>query len=1149
MRKFLIVGCGGSGGATVRLLMDQLQADLRPLDITELPAAWQFVHVDVPVDPDKGPGQLPDIVRMGGAYQSFSTPGNTYSATASNVEAKLRASAERRLDPLFGWAPRNKERANQVAVTSGAGQYRAVGRMLTLSRLRETREVLDAAVRRAVAPDAWGQVPARDRGSDVVLPIVVGSMAGGSGASMFLDVCRLLGSIPGISPATIGCFLYTADVFGGLDDGLRKNVEGNALAAIPELFAAISRLSDDVDRQTFEAFGVHLPRNGQPPFARVLPVGRKVGETGALFGDGTQNGVYRGIARAISGLMQSERASQEYLDYFLTNASPVVSRSERFGWRMDPLALPFGSMGYASLSLGRDRYAHYAAQRLARSAVDHLIAGHEDPTNTLPTTEQLRMLLSNQLAATIERVGLPAQGSAAADWFRAIAFPPMQVEVGARDALASVRQGIAGVQGAQAAQWLDMVREGASRRRNAMAAELQQQAYRWAEGWATTLENATKREFLRVTAQFGLPYARELMRELRGVCDHTIAQLSQAGATADAADPLQLPQEVTSQVSALGKAVVGAGHALVDVVLRGWQTSTEKRLRLEGARIGAEVLRSFAVDVLGGLENVADTTLALLQSRSAATAREAGLAQLQSTSYVDWPDESGIVHERFKHAPNEVLLTTAEHFPQHFDAHVQSASSDGIYQRGLRTLRAEVIGGEWETTGAAERFEVLEQVGHWRARVLNRSAADGAPTPSSTPVYKLHLDCNDLIGRADARVWAKGSPFETFTNQSISAYLADPTVAQVEQEQRLATFVDRFVMAMDLARPVIGLDHEMVQRLHGVSVRYFFTFSEMPFDNNSPVIDRIIERITGNAKVTADTAQRIKDAANRSEEVRKIAVFGSYEKYAPLCFSSLLDGVRDRWAGSTPGEQHALWQWKRTRPLSAAVAMSPEEVLRVVAGWYLGGALGLLEVSQDHISVSSSRGWLRFPPQLATEEARLRDPIDAPASLLMSHAWAIAQCSGDPDLTALAPYEALRHIVDTSPSTATASPAEMSGVQLLRGAVNGDELRIDDQPVRHHAFAASLDGTDPEAKLASFRAQLASMREVVLANGMVEESNGGYVSKVKKEQELMQAPLWTEIAPIVLEAFDLLDEIAQHAATASAWSTGATGGVVKDLAF
>nr|WP_269452141.1 tubulin-like doman-containing protein [Tessaracoccus coleopterorum] len=53
----MIVGCGGSGGRTVRLLIDQLRADLRARGIAELPDAWQFVHIDVPVDPDKGPAR------------------------------------------------------------------------------------------------------------------------------------------------------------------------------------------------------------------------------------------------------------------------------------------------------------------------------------------------------------------------------------------------------------------------------------------------------------------------------------------------------------------------------------------------------------------------------------------------------------------------------------------------------------------------------------------------------------------------------------------------------------------------------------------------------------------------------------------------------------------------------------------------------------------------------------------------------------------------------------------------------------------------------------------------------------------------------------------------------------------------------------
>lgn len=1150
MRKFLIVGCGGSGGSTVRLLMDQLQADLRTRGIHELPAAWQFVHVDVPVDPDKGPGQLPDIVSMGGLYQSFSNPGNTYGSTAMNVEAKLRASSTGGLDPLLGWAPRDIAKANQIPVTNGAGQYRAVGRMLTLARLKETKEVLERAYRRAVAPDAWGPIPAAERGSDVVFPIVIGSMAGGSGASMFLDVCRLLGTIPGLSPANIGCFLYTADVFGGLDENLRKNVEGNAMAALPELFAAISRLSDPVDRRAFEAFGLPLASQSEPPFARVLPIGRRVGETGAFFGDGTQDGIYRGVARAISGVMQSDQASGRYVDYFLGNPSPVAASSERFGWGISPLALPFGSMGYASLSLGRDRYAHYAAQRLARAAVDHLRTGHENPSSSLPSTEQLKVLMGNQLSVSVTNVGLPMPGTDVAQWFGAVAYPRQQVEVGARDALSSLQQGLSQVQGAAAAQWLEMVRGGAAGRRPAVVASLQQQAYRWAEGWSVNLESAAKAEFLRVAGQFGLPYARELMVQLQAICEHTVSQLANAGAHADAQDPVALGPEVQTQVAALGKAVIGAGHNLAELVSRGWRGSAERRLRLEAARLGAEVLRSFSTDVLAGLAGEANNTVALLDKRAAATVHEAGLAQLESSSYVDWPDEGGTVPPRFDHALNEVLLTTSEHFPQHFASHVQSAAPDGIYEQGLRTLRAQVIGGVWETTGAIEEHVVLEQVGHWRPAVLNRSSLDGTPTPPAVPRYRLRLDCDDLVKRAESRVRARGSAFQEFASQSITDYLQDPAASQVEQETRLATFVDRFANAMDLARPVIGLDQNMVQRLHGRSVQYFFTFSELPFEENAEVIKAIKGRIVANPKITPDTQVHLEKAAGKHDEVRKIAIFGSYEKYSPLCYNSLLDGVRDRWAGSSEGEQHSLWEWKRTRPLSGALAMSPAELERMVAGWYLGGALGLLQTGRDEVSVSSTGGWLRFPRQLATDEARMRKPVDALASVLMSHAWAIAQCSGDPDLRALAPYEALRHIVDNSPSTAPASPDEMSGTALLRAAVNGRPLVLDGKDLPHREFAASLSGTTPEERLAGFTNQLAKMREVVLANGMVRADGTVYESTVGSEQDLRAAQLWVEINPIVLRAFDLLEQVAQAAAVEDSWSTGSsTAGEVNDLGF
>jgi len=347
----------------VRLLIDQLKADFRARGWGDLPDAWQFVHIDVPVDPDKGPEPLGSVLDLGGQYLSFSSPSNSYLATSLNVEGQL---AQRGGDysPLLGWAPKDKRVANSIPVQNGAGQYRAVGRMLTLPRLRQLREVLVAAQAKAVAPNAWGGVPQGQQGGDVVMPIVIASMAGGSGASMFLDVCRLLGQLPGIEPQNIGCFVFTADVFAELPEGKRANVEGNAMAAVPEIIATISRLGEESDLATMAALGLTVQGAGQPAFQRVLPIGRRIGSSGAFFGDGSADGVYRGVARALAGIIGSDQASAQYVDYFLGNPEPVELASERFGWKIDSRDLPFGSLGFASLSLGTDRYIDYAAQRL-----------------------------------------------------------------------------------------------------------------------------------------------------------------------------------------------------------------------------------------------------------------------------------------------------------------------------------------------------------------------------------------------------------------------------------------------------------------------------------------------------------------------------------------------------------------------------------------------------------------------------------------------------------------------------------------------------------------------------------------------------------------------------------------------------------------
>ncbi|TWE09225.1 tubulin-like doman-containing protein [Rudaeicoccus suwonensis] len=1136
MRKFLIVGCGGSGGSTVRLLMDQLQADLRQqFGMTTLPAAWQFVHIDVPVDPDKGPGQLGDIRSMGGHYQSFSSPSNTYTNTALTVESQLGGQGGHA--PLLGWAPRNHVRASSIPVTDGAGQYRAVGRMLTLSRVGQLQTLLEAAHSRAMAPDAWGSVPPDQRSSDVLVPIVVASMAGGSGSSMFLDVCRMLGAIPGIDPANIGCFLYTADVFGGLEESARSNVEGNAMAAFPELFAAISRLAADEDRRTFGAFGIHVDKNPHPPFARVLPIGRRVGATGALFGDGSQNSVYRGIARAISGVMLSEQAASQYVAFFLGNPAPVPSSEElarSFGWEIDALALPFGSMGFASLSLGRDRYRHYAAQRLARAAVDHLQRGHEDPTSSLPSLEQLRLLLDNQSRVSLQRIGLPAPGEDIPGWFRSVAFPQGQRQAAARQALTAIEAGVAGTQSAKAREWLDVVRQGIGGRRNDVAAALASSAYQWAEGWASEIEQATCDEFVSATAQFGLPYARALMAHITDVCDAVITQLADAGVNADATDPVAVASDVEAQVSGLGKALVSGSHAIGQLLLTTLQRSSEVRITLEAARLAARVLRSFAQDVLKALAESANDGLRMLTDRTSTSMHQAGLAQLESDIYIDWPDESAVVPMRFDHAQNEVLLTTSADFATHYTEHVGALAEPRDFSRGLQAVRSQVLRGEWETTGTVETHEVLQRIAHWRPEVLDRSAGDGVPTPASKPRYLLLVDTPEIMTRADARVAAKGSPFASFANQSIVEHLSADGLSAIERELRQATFVEKFNEALLLARPVIGVDEQMVQRLHGDSVRYGYSFSELPFRMENPVAKQVLARLEGDPNIVGNSAEYFKSSAVGDETVRKIAIFGTYGKYSPLCYRSLLEPIRDRWSRSGADTQRALWLWKRTRPLSAAIAMSPEDAVRTVAGWYLGRALGLVKGTDGTFAVRTPQAWLSFHDQLASAESRYQGGMDAPASLLMSHAWAIVDCTGDPSLSALAPYVALRNLADASSASSLATVERMTGTRLLHAAFDGEPLTLLGEPLIGGAPSKVMDAPTPEARRDAFLATLSDLRTRILGSGFVEEVDGDYQFRVTSVERLrggsaeyLGPPLWVEAAPIMLRSLDLLERMAQ----------------------
>jgi hypothetical protein len=1129
LRKFLVVGCGGSGGAALRYLMDQLRADLRQLGVDRLPPAWQFVHVDAPATPDVGPGTLGSITDLGGRYVPVSNPTNSYLATWQNVSRRLEQG--KALPSLMGWAPRDPREANNVPVTDGAGQYRAIGRMLTLPYLKELHTQLEAAFRDLQQPTAWGNLPARlHSGNEAVIPIVVSSMAGGAGAGIFLDACRVLGKLPGIDPANLGLFLFTADVFNELPDHARSGVEGNALGSLGEIIAASARSGESQEMELHLAHGLQQSGFTSAPFARVFPVGAMVGGDGAIFGDGSMQGIYRGIGRALAGILMSEKATENYVDRMLANRSPADTDIRSLGWGQAAADFTWGSLGYASVSLGRDRYEEYAAQRIARLAVDHLVHGHRDEVSQLPDTEQLGQLVEAQWSYILERAGLGWPGAEASAWFRAGPFTDAQAGQIARRATASVLARIATNRG-PAMTYLSAVRAQCAAARSEVAQAAFEAVYAWACDWADRLESAVRTEFVEGMARYGLAYARAVATRLRSHCDRYVDALSRAGSVE--VDPLGLDPNLETRALQLGNADIGPGHPMEGMITASLTASAEAHCRRSAARLAAQVLTSFAQDVLTALEEAAGEGLIDLEHSMAKAPSQAGLAHLASTTYRDWPTEA-VAPARFDQAVNEVLVTSSKEFPGQFEADITATvqRAAGVYRAAVEQVRYEILVGRWETTGGRTgEVAVLTQAARWRPSALGHDPGTRQPIPASRPRYRAVVSTADVLDRSRQWLARPGQPFTAFARQSLRDYLSDPKIAQAQRDERQDVFVSKFFEAMALARPLVGVSPQMVGAVHtGQGVRYDYSFSEIGLTDGDPTAARILHQLRSTASLDSTTAQAFTEAlahddAGQSAATR-IAVFGAYQKYSPLVFASLLRPIQQRWTGSSPEFLRQIWQWKRTRPLPASIAMSDAELTACAAGWYLGRVLGMITHPDNvrggepvRVYQRTPARWLDFPALLTSRDRQPLSGHDWMPAVLASHSLALVQCNEDPTLSALAPFRVMRELYDDSTDHPTRGGAEMLAATRLLASwyADGRWPSGTASPILKGSY------TSAEERQAAVVEWMTKLRDGY-ASLYLDAS--GLRARLETSDQACEAPLIAEMAPVAVRSLDGLLECA-----------------------
>jgi hypothetical protein len=1169
MRRFLVVGCGGSGGATLAFMMDQLRSELHNAGIEKLPAGWQFVHIDVPSAAESGPEGLANVPAQGGSYIGCGPQGSSYAVLDGALSQRL--VAESALDTVATWAPRSPQEVS-IPISAGAGQYRAIGRMITLSKATEIHARLQAAWDALFRVETMSEmaslrVPGMGRfdQNEPPLVLVVSSMAGGAGASMALDVCRLLTLVTGLDPKLMGVFMVTPDIFDSLPKSAVIGVRANALAMLGEIVASQSGAAREHDVRIMRALGLHHG-DGEPiPFARVFPVGRYIGADRTLFGDGSQHAVYRGLARGLAGLMMSGKATDQFVSYDLGNTASPSGDRDLLGWGISSWdVLPWGTYGFSSLSMGRDRYGEYAAQRIARSCVDRLLAGHMQPGNPASSVEQLDSLVSSQWQAHSKELGLPPSAgdeqnrvSVLGPWIGQQAFPPETVNATVNGLIERQLRGyLPNPAGMSAEQWVPVFRQAVMNRRADLQRACSEAAYAMAFSWHNEFADRLERMVGTAAASLGLPYAREVVDRLRRHVDDVLAPaVAQLGAMGPP-DIVAVPPQVDAALRSLRGTMTNADQVL-GTALDGFRSNVRRQLFADAAVRIADVMRVMGTEVLVPLRDTLGQALILLEQAKAQPPTDVGLARLSTDQYAAWPaDADELVPTRFAEANNEVLLISSNAFKRQYEVDLPKAvaGANGMipFATAISEATTQVILGQWQTAGGVSApGGLIARTATWVTRALGTDPENGRPRVPSMAQFDVHTRPPELLSRARMYVGRQGEAFEEFVKVSLRDYVQGVGAAEAELATRRRDIAAKFGEALSLARPLASVNDQALQVVHpGQQTEYRYKFSEVPFAGQ-PVANDLAEVLRANPRIDQASKDNYGRSLSDEDSVTHVDIFGSYPNYSPLAFDSVLKPAAEQWAQTAGPGRGDFWRYRRARPLSAALPMTDDERRTMTAGWFLGQLIGRIQIPASpykeavRIFDGEVNQWLSFPNPLLTPPSAFTASYDWLPAVLESILLAVAQSHEPPVMRSLRPYGVLRGLYDAHSQDPASGIVELSGAELIRQFLRTGEAGPGVVP-RNPKVAAA---TTPEERATAAEEWLATVRDVAAQYLPADASGaaaGGAFTSVPTRTTASKTPIFRDLAPDVYWATSALIGLLQREAAALAAGGGPASAMMID---
>lgn len=1029
LRPFLIIGVGGSGGKTLRGLKYQLELKLQQAGWSGgLPAAWQFLHFDTPTVQDGVDYPAPFLPAQ--EYKGLVSAGANYDTVYKTIEGAhatnqaVHSDVERQLpDP----------RRVRVDVTKGAGQFRAVGRAVALSATKDIAVAARTAIARLGDASALAELQtlgralrARDESTNASpTVIVVSSVAGGSGAGQFLDIVEIVKSTARQYPWSNEVFsiLYAPDVFDQL--GVTAGTPGNALAAIAETMNGF--WTDTPSNSTIEllqtqgvtpSYGGARDRVGA---AYPFIVGRS--NSKVTFAD--QSEVYSAVAASLSAWITDDRVQDSITAYASGNWQARVSANvlpDNTGL-MNPAhhSPAFSSMGFGRVTLGRDKFFEYSAERLARSVIDRMLYAHteSDPLFAQRTeaewisvrADQDYQLFVRELRLNedteehndvVERLRDTAhleslKNRLAQNILTKLGDPAQLDKNGGLD-LTTWSQRLLSEWTARAPE---LLREDHGRRQTLL------------EEWARVVPD----ELLHVIAQHvatnGLPVVTELLtrldRTLKSAADGLEAEAQQRDEWVQS-----LPSLVSEQLQSAPNqqsirpdqdAVIGA----VERIQQGLEWASESPLRRSAAQLLNELRRDFLAPLKVHLEGAYEELSLRVKARKTSDDRD--------NDYDFWPKrEDSTVPRKYTPAPNERLLVEQDEYPSEFERLVRATISEGAGRFSdavLDVVRDLIVGIEARsrTEEDATKWSLVDQARTWKPSVT--ADPEAARSPQS-PRFTMATSPERYVERA--RLWMRreGTAFNSYVTEDLRSFFDEAELAPDVFGRRREKFREQLQAALGASEPLVKLNPTLLRLVHDKSINEAtsLVFSSIPFKTGTEMY-AVTKQVLGAMGFWNDA---ISDSWFQDARVEGIEVFAmSGFPYQPIVMDSVMEPIARDWLrqSNTQESREAFWRFKRSRLLGEAIPADPTVISAMIRGWYVAKALGWLKVDQDggergpglSLWDPAARRHVDFPRPLL--DTRRTQPYDYPGVVMQSLTIALALCSSQESLDPLRPYQVL----------------------------------------------------------------------------------------------------------------------------------------------